>query len=1063
MGDSSQGIILANQPQGVRPGGNGITIRPDGVIEINSQTIVGVMKLGQTPLSAANAYNGYTWPSSAGTAGQQLETDGNGLLSWADADGIDWTQKGQLVAATGAGTANQTLLNAGVNTSFLVADSFSTSGLAYSDSVTSAALAPAGNTLQRPSGPAAIAGQFRFNTLTKKFEFFTGTTWEEIASGDPTVSTFVVQTVPAPLETASALIPAGTTGERQTSPAPVDGAMRFNTTTGQLEVYDSPNWEGIPSSSVGTFVGQTIPPAGKTASAIIPPGPTGQEESVGVVGGYMRYNTTNNLLEFYNGTTWELVAPSGGGVTSFVQNAAPAAFNTGDLWYNPLLGRESVWDGFAWVQPGVTQTGPAGAAIIPAGNATTDRPASPTAGAFRYNSVSLHLEFWDGFAWQEVASSDPAVGTFVSQTTPLAGTPSAVIPAGQTIDRQTNPPPLGGYTRFNTDTTLMEVFDGTIWTPVGAPPNAGLGLNLSGVTPNQILKVSISQQSVPPTPGTLAPEAINGSLYWDDVLSQLFIRYANGGAPTWVAAAPSAGSLAAATLAEAQAGTVNLKYSSPETAVPKNASGMTGSAYIPAGNTAARPAATAYAGQFRYNTQIPQLEYSDGVSWLPVGATAATLAEAAAGVLNTKYSSPETAVPKNASGMTGSALIPAGNTGARPAAASYTGALRYNTQIPQMEYSDGVSWLPVGAAAATLAEAAAGVLTTKYSSPETAVPKDAAGMTGAAIIPSGTDAQRAAIAPLVVGMQRFNTDSGYEEVYTGVTFGWRKLEWLPPTPTPLSDLTISANGILPGGVYNNVTINAGVTATASGIVEIIAYGNVTISGSINGSGTGLSGPYNSYSISGATNVNGGTSLLSGQGPGGGTGPAGALGAPSPTPGGAAYSPSFLIGSTGSAGYIYSNENATNVSIGGNSAASVIIKCYGTITVGASASIILNGGNGVAYAGGLFQASGGGGGSGGLLYLKANNLSVAGTISCNGGNGANALVGGGGGGGGGGGYIILNYSGTYANTASLSVIGGTPGATINVNAGGGGGGFGGAGGAAATAGSGGQTLVNTFYL
>jgi hypothetical protein len=117
----------------------------------------------------------------------------------------------------------------------------------------------------------------------------------------------------------------------------------------------------------------------------------------------------------------------------------------------------------------------------------------------------------------------------------------------------------------------------------------------------------------------LPPEAINGSLYWDDVLSQLFIRYANGGAPTWVAAAPSAGSLAAATLAEAQAGTVNLKYSSPETAVPKNASGMTGSAYIPAGNTAARPAAAAYAGQLRYNTQIPQLEYSDGTNWVSPG------------------------------------------------------------------------------------------------------------------------------------------------------------------------------------------------------------------------------------------------------------------------------------------------------------------------------------------------------------------------------------------------------------------------------------------------------------
>jgi len=85
----------------------------------------------------------------------------------------------------------------------------------------------------------------------------------------------------------------------------------------------------------------------------------------------------------------------------------------------------------------------------------------------------------------------------------------------------------------------------------------------------------------------------------------------------WTSAATGSG-LAAASLAEAAAGVLTSVYSSPETSVPKNASGMTGSAFIPAGNTAARPAANAYTGQFRYNTQIPQLEYSDGSSWVAV-------------------------------------------------------------------------------------------------------------------------------------------------------------------------------------------------------------------------------------------------------------------------------------------------------------------------------------------------------------------------------------------------------------------------------------------------------------
>jgi hypothetical protein len=72
-----------------------------------------------------------------------------------------------------------------------------------------------------------------------------------------------------------------------------------------------------------------------------------------------------------------------------------------------------------------------------------------------------------------------------------------------------------------------------------------------------------------------------------------------------------------------------------------------------------------------------------------------------------------------------------------------------------------------------------------FSSPQTAVPKDASGMTGAAILPSGTDAQRTAITTPVVGMQRYNTDSGYEEVYTGATLGWQKLAFVT-SPSTLS-------------------------------------------------------------------------------------------------------------------------------------------------------------------------------------------------------------------------------------------------------------------------------------
>jgi hypothetical protein len=427
--------------------------------------------------NAVGAFNGYIWPGSPGTVGQQLTLGAGNSLIWSDSDGIPWTTKGQLVVGTGVGT--DILLNAGSNTAVLMADSFTGSGLTYSNSVTSAMLAPAGNTLQRPN--PATPGQFRYNTLTGKFEFATGaTSWEEIASGDPTVSTFVSQTVPsAPAgATGNALVPAGSNAQRQTSPAPVDGSMRYNTDTDELEVFGPLGWKTIPSS---------------------------------------------------------------------------------------------------------------------------------------------------------------ASGTFVQQTAPTVGTPSAVIPAGLGTQQQTTPAPLAGYLRFNTTTLLLEVFDGFAWTSAGAPPTAGLGINITG----SLVKVAIPTASAPPAAGPGATQAVVGSMYWDDVLNQLFIYYSNGGSPVWVQAAPSAsggggtvttvsgslpivvatpsttpsisintattaavGAIQIATQAEAITGTDATKAATPATAVAKTTADQTGFVVTPKSATA--PATTGY---LHYNTTSNHLEY----------------------------------------------------------------------------------------------------------------------------------------------------------------------------------------------------------------------------------------------------------------------------------------------------------------------------------------------------------------------------------------------------------------------------------------------------------------------
>jgi hypothetical protein len=155
------------------------------------------------------------------------------------------------------------------------------------------------------------------------------------------------------------------------------------------------------------------------------------------------------------------------------------------------------------------------------------------------------------------------------------------------------------------------------------------------------------------------------------------------------------GSVRLATTAESIAGSSVTIALSPGTGVAKNAATMTGSAYIPAGTTAQQPAANAYTGQLRYNTTIPQWEGSNGISWEPLS-SAATLAEAATGTSNTVYSSPQTAVPKDASGMTGAALMPGGTTAQQPGT-PVTGMVRYNNQggtpaTTYMEWYDGATW-----------------------------------------------------------------------------------------------------------------------------------------------------------------------------------------------------------------------------------------------------------------------------------------------------------------------------------------------------------------------------------
>lgn len=287
------------------------------------------------------------------------------------------------------------------------------------------------------------------------------------------------------------------------------------------------------------------------------------------------------------------------------------------------------------------------------------------------------------------------------------------------------------------------------------------------------------------------------------------------------------------------------------------------------------------------------------------------------------------------------------------------------------------------------------------------VPLDSA--TGAAYMPTGTDAQRPA-AP-VVGMQRYSATSQFEEVYTGAANGWRKLAYEPAPEVLPADFTVSANTTRSGLVVcNNFTINSGVTLTVDGYgLEVFCYGTATINGTITAVGSGAA----SFGI-GTPSYNSGQGVVIYNDPFSGfSGPG--------TAANKTYLPIFYLGGTaGARGYVRLDAQAAPASVvadaPGAGGGYIAIRAKGAITMSSTARLLADATSAGGYpnATGNVQACGMSGGSGGAIILHSDvSVTTAGTISAKGGAGGPSGCGGagcssglGGGAGGGGGTVIL---------------------------------------------------------
>jgi hypothetical protein len=199
--------------------------------------------------------------------------------------------------------------------------------------------------------------------------------------------------------------------------------------------------------------------------------------------------------------TTNIIVNADGSVTLGVYRSAgvpPSPAQVGTLWYNQSGAGLVVWDGAAWVSPG-------GAGGVPtfSGGTTGLTPSTPTSGAVTLSGVL------------GVANGGTGATTSAAALTSLL--PSQAGNTGKVL---------------STDGTTPS------WIPVGAPIQAGLGINLSGTSPNEVYKLDVPIQFGPPPAGLLPPEAIPGSLYWDDNLGLLFIRYDDGSSTQWVQVTP---------------------------------------------------------------------------------------------------------------------------------------------------------------------------------------------------------------------------------------------------------------------------------------------------------------------------------------------------------------------------------------------------------------------------------------------------------------------------------------------------------------------------------------------
>ena len=237
-------------------------------------------------------------------AARTLATSGNGI-SVTDGDGIAGNPTFQLtglaqaianasgtgiLALNGSSTISPvTITGTGNQIGVTGGDGSSTPTISLANNFiapgTAGITLPNGTTAQR----GATTGQIRYNTTTARFEGYYAGSWQNFGLGDGTltsvsgttnqinvsnvgsIATVALSSDPIVPGTGGVTLPVGTTAQR--SAAPINGILRYNTTTATFEGYANGVWGAIISgsgvTSIATGTGLTGGPITSTGTIAI--------------------------------------------------------------------------------------------------------------------------------------------------------------------------------------------------------------------------------------------------------------------------------------------------------------------------------------------------------------------------------------------------------------------------------------------------------------------------------------------------------------------------------------------------------------------------------------------------------------------------------------------------------------------------------------------------------------------------------------------------------------------------------------------------------------------------